>query len=64
MIIKKAPPREVVVSANDMAFHRMIRRELRNARRVINNHELFESCLVGMAAKVIANHGARYNGYS
>tara|TARA_R110000803_G_scaffold106_2_gene290 strand:- start:295 stop:498 length:204 start_codon:yes stop_codon:yes gene_type:complete len=67
MIIKKAftpAPREIVVSANAMNFHRMIRRELLNARRVMNNHELFPSSLNALAALVVQKHGARYNGYS
>ena len=56
----KPAPREVVVSANKMDFHRMIRRELLNARRVMNNHELFSSSLNALAALVVEKHGARY----
>ena len=56
----KPAPREVVVSANKMDFHRMIRRELLNARRVMNNHELFPSSLNSLTALVVEKHGARY----
>lgn len=41
-------------------YHNMIRRETRNARRVIENHELFDSSLVGLAAVVISTHGIKH----
>ena len=52
--------KEVIVSANETAKHRMIRRELRNARRVLANHELFNSSLCALSARVIATHGRAY----
>ena len=60
MKINKLAPRPIVVSANKMDFHRMIRRELHNARNVVRNYDLFDSSLVGLAAKVIADHGRHY----
>ena len=56
----KPAPREVVVSANSMDFHRMIRRELLNARRVMNNHELFSGNLNALAALVVEKRGKHY----
>ena len=40
----------------------MIRRELRNARNVLNNHQEFSSSLCALAARVIASHGRPRNG--
>ena len=58
--INKPAPRQVVVSANAMDFHRMIRRELLNARRVMNNHELFSGNLNALAALVVEKRGKHY----
>ena len=54
--------RQIIVSANDTAKHRMIRRELRNARNVLNNHQEFSSSLCALAARVVVLHGRAYNG--
>jgi len=58
--INKTLPRPIVVSANKMDYHRMIIQGLRDSRNVVNNYELFSSSLVGLAAKVIADHGKHY----
>ena len=55
---------QVIVSANEVSRHTMIRRELRNARRVLANHELFSSSLVCLSAQVIASHGRNYGALS
>ena len=54
--------KEVIVSSNDTAKHRMIRRELRNARNVLNNHQEFSSSLCALAARVVVLHARAYNG--
>ena len=54
--------RQIIVSANDTAKHRMIRRELRNARNVLNNHQEFSSSLCALSARVVASYGRAYNG--
>ena len=54
--------RKIIVSANDTAKHRMIRRELRNARNVLNNHQEFSSSLCALSARVVASYGRAYNG--
>ena len=59
-IMKKS--KEVIVSSNDTAKHRMIRRELRNARNVLNNHQEFSSSLCALAARVVVSYGRAYNG--
>ena len=61
-MIKKPAPRSIVINANETAKHRMIRRELRNARNVLNNHQEFSSSLCALAARVVASHGRAYNG--
>ena len=54
--------RQIIASANDTAKHRMIRRELRNARNVLNNHQEFSSSLCALSARVVASYGRAYNG--
>lgn len=52
--------REVIISAVATQKARMLRRELRNARRVLANHELFSSSLCALSARVIASHGRTF----
>ena len=61
MKIDKSTPRSIVVSANQMQFHRMIRRELHNARFILRKYEMHPSSLVGLAAKFIEDHGMARN---
>lgn len=53
--------RKIVVSAFEVNYHRMVKRELRNARLVLKNFDVFDSSLVGLAAKVIQKRGCNYS---
>ena len=38
----------------------MVKRELKNARLVLKNIDIFDSSLVGLSAKLIEKRGANY----
>ncbi len=52
--------RKIVVSSFETNFHRMVKRELRNARLVLKNIDIFDSSLVGLSAKLIEKRGSNY----
>jgi len=52
--------KEVVVSARRVAYARMVKQGLRDARNVLNNHELFRASECALAARIIKQHGAAY----
>ena len=52
--------REIIVDANAVAKHRMIKRELQSARSVLRRHEFYRSSTVGLAAWIVERYGAQY----
>ena len=52
----------IIISSNEYAKHKMIKRELHSARLVLSNHQEFSSSLCALAARVVASHGRAYNG--
>ena len=52
--------KKIVVDANAVAKHRMIKRELQSARKVLRRHEFYRSSTVGLAAWIVEKYGAQY----